>query len=261
MVLSGKQRKDAILEQLYRKGHILVKDVAAEMGISEATARRDLKAMAGAGEVEVVYGGATLRRGADFSFRSKSSRNVEAKRVIGQLAAGLIRDGDQLFLDSGTTTYEMARLLKGRRGLSVIVNSLRLVEELALVPDVQVIVVGGQYRVDRMDTVGPMAIAALDPLRGYRAFIGADGASMEFGLMASDIDSAHLYRMAVRNAGETVLVADHTKFEAASLYKILDWEAVRTVVTDRAPSPAWREFFNGRGIALVLPPEPAPAAG
>ena len=253
MVYSGKQRKVRILEILYRSGHVLVKDLAVEMGISEATVRRDLKTMAEAQELELVYGGATLKRNADFSFRSKNNRNIEAKRVVGELAVGLIQDGDQIFLDSGSTTFQIAGLLKGRRSLSVIANSIRLAEELAAIPDVNVIMLGGQYRSDRMDTVGPLAMEAMEQLRGYKAFIGADGVSMDFGPAANDIESSHLYRLAVRHARETILVLDHTKFEVPSLYKIVEWEAISTVVTDRLPPPEWIRFFEDKKVALVAP--------
>lgn len=253
MVYSGKQRKETILEQIYRNGHVLVKDLAIELSISEATVRRDLKAMADAQEVELIYGGATLKRHADFSFRSKSTLNVEAKRVIGQLASTLIQDGDQIFLDSGSTTFQMAGLLKGKRHLSVIANSIRLAEELSAIPDVNIIMLGGQYRVDRMDTIGPLAMEAMEQLRGYRAFIGADGVSMDFGLAASDIESSHLYRLVVRHARETVLVLDHTKFESPSLYKIVGWDSVSTVVTDHLPSPGWQAFLSAQQVSLVTP--------
>ena len=253
MVYSGKQRKDYILERVYRNGHVLVKDLAIELSISEATVRRDLKTMADAQEVELIYGGATLKRHADFSFRSKNIQNVEAKRRVGELAVNLIQDGDQIFLDSGTTTFQMAGLLKGKRRVSVIAHSIRLAEELSAIPDINIIMLGGQYRVDRMDTVGPLALEAMEQLRGYRAFIGADGVSMDFGLAASDIESSHLYRLAVRHARETILVLDHTKFEAPSLYKIVDWEAVSTVVTDQAPTPEWCEFLKSKKVTLVAP--------
>jgi len=253
VVYSGKQRKDYILERVYRNGHVLVKDLAIELSISEATVRRDLKTMADAQEVELIYGGATLKRHADFSFRSKNIQNVEAKRRVGELAVNLIQDGDQIFLDSGTTTFQMAGLLKGKRRVSVIAHSIRLAEELSAIPDINIIMLGGQYRVDRMDTVGPLALEAMEQLRGYRAFIGADGVSMDFGLAASDIESSHLYRLAVRHARETILVLDHTKFEAPSLYKIVDWEAVSTVVTDQAPTPEWCEFLKSKKVTLVAP--------
>ena len=253
MVYSGKQRKDFILERIYRNGHVLVKDLAVELSISEATVRRDLKTMADAQELELIYGGATLKRHADYSFRSKNILNVEAKRRVGELAVNLIQDGDQIFLDSGTTTFQMAGLLKGKRRVSVIAHSIRLAEELSAIPDINIIMLGGQYRVDRMDTVGPLALEAMEQLRGYRAFIGADGVSMDFGLAASDIESSHLYRLAVRHARETILVLDHTKFEAPSLYKIVDWEAVSTVVTDQAPTPEWCEFLKSKKVTLVAP--------
>jgi DeoR/GlpR family transcriptional regulator of sugar metabolism len=253
VVYSGKQRKDIILERVYRNGHVLVKDLAVEMSISEATVRRDLKTMADAQELELIYGGATLKRHADFSFRSKNIRNVEAKRRVGELAVNLIQDGDQIFLDSGTTTFQMAGLLKGKRSLSVIANSIRLAEELSAIPDINIIMLGGQYRVDRMDTVGPLAMEAMEQLRGYRAFIGADGVGMDFGLAASDIESAHLYRLAVRHARETILVLDHTKFESPSLYKIVDWESISTVVTDQIPTPEWQDFLSKKKVSLVAP--------
>jgi len=253
MVLSGKQRKNAILERIYQKGHVLIKELSQEMAISEATVRRDLKALADAQEVELIYGGATVKRGADFSFRSKSRRYSEAKRIVGELAADLVRDGDQIFMDSGTTTFEMVDFLKSKRAVSVIANSIRLAEELSRAPDRTVIMLGGQYRPDRMDMVGPLAVSAIDQLRGFRAFIGADGLSMDFGLTAADIDSAHLYRLVIQNARETILAVDHTKFEAPSLYKIVDWAPITTVVTDRPPSTEWREFLQTRNIALIFP--------
>jgi DeoR/GlpR family transcriptional regulator of sugar metabolism len=249
-----RDRRDFINSQVLKYKHVTVKDLAARMEVSEATVRRDLRELAKDGQVELVYGGATLPRRSDYSFESKSTRNVEAKRVVGNLAAGLVEDGDHLMLDSGSTCFQMVDGLKEKRGLSVIMNSSRLVEELAAAPDINLIVLGGQYRPDRMDTVGPLAHATLDQLRGYTAFIGADGVGMEFGPAASDIESAGLYRLAVKNARETILLVDHTKFSAQSLFRIVEWDSVSRVVTDRPPGAEWEEFFDSRGIRLLLPP-------
>ena len=112
MTYSTQERRERILAQGYEKSHLTVKDLAAEMSVSEATIRRDLKALAEQNQLELVYGGATLPRNNGFSFQSKSIRQVEAKRIIGQLAAGLAADGDQVFLDSGTTCFQMARFLR-----------------------------------------------------------------------------------------------------------------------------------------------------
>lgn len=251
--MNSKQRRDLILKTAYARGSVDVKSLAREMGISEATVRRDLRLLAEENLIELVYGGATLPRSADFSFRARSLRNIEAKRTIGRLAAELVRDHDQIFMDSGTTTFEMCPFLRRRRGLSVIVNSARLAVELGSLPEIGIIVLGGQYRSDRNDLIGPLALSTLEQLRGYQAFIGADGLSTDFGVTASDIDSAHLYRQVIRHAREVVLLVDHTKLQAPSLYKITEFDSIACVVTDQQPDDAWCRFFEANGIRLIHP--------
>lgn len=249
---TSRSRREQILAALFEKRHVTARDLAVDMAVSEATVRRDLKALADDGQIELVYGGATIRRPADYSFRSKGGRSVEAKKSIGRLAADLVRDDEQIFLDSGTTCFEMIPYLKARKRLSIIVNSARLALELDA-PGLSVILIGGQYRPDRMDSVGPLAVATLEQLRGYVCFIGADGVDMNFGPAAADIESAHLNRSAVRNARQTVLLVDHSKFAATSLFKIVDWDRVSRLVTDRPPSPEWMDFLTARGIQVDYP--------
>src|SRR5512139_402310 len=99
MSLTTKQRGDLILRRILEHGHVEVKALAQEMSVSEATVRRDLRPLADTGQVELVYGGATLPRATDFSFRTKATRNIEAKRIIGGLAAALVGDNEQVFID------------------------------------------------------------------------------------------------------------------------------------------------------------------
>ncbi|MGA2264335.1 MAG: DeoR/GlpR family DNA-binding transcription regulator [Acidobacteriota bacterium] len=260
MSLTSKQRHDQILSEILERGHVEVKMLARKLAVSDATVRRDLRALADEGQVDLAYGGATLPRPTDFSFRSKAVRNVEAKRIIGQLAAGLVSDNEQVCLDSGTTCFELCRHLRRRRGLLVVVNSARLAMELGTYPETRVLMLGGQYRPDRMDTVGPLATATIEQLRGYLAFIGADGMSMDFGISASDIESAHLYRQVIRNARETILLVDHTKFLTLSLFKICEMSEISRIVTDQKPLPEWLEFLQAQGIALYYPETASPAA-
>jgi DeoR family transcriptional regulator of aga operon len=253
MSLTSKQRHGQILAEILQCGHVAVKKLALRFAVSEATVRRDLRVLADEEQVELTYGGATLPRPSDFSFRSKAVRNVDAKRTIGRLAADLVSDNEQICVDSGTTCFELCRHLKGRRGLLVIANSARLAVELGAVPDVRVLMLGGQYRPDRMDFIGPLATATIEHLRGYLAFIGADGFSMDFGVSASDIESAHLYRQVIRNARETVLLVDHSKFLTPSLFKICEMSEISRIVTDQRPLPDWLDFLNVQGIALYYP--------
>lgn len=257
MSLNPRQRRNDILSAVLTRGHADVKTLAAEMLVSEATVRRDLRQLADEKLVELVYGGATVPRSHDVSIRSRALRNMEAKRIVGQLAAQLVTDRDMLYLDGGTTCFEMRHGLRMRSGLSVIVNSWRLAVELAEAPDVNIIQIGGHYRNEREDCVGPLAAHTIDQLRGYVAFISADGLSTDFGLWSNDIETAYLYQHVIRNARDTVLLVDHTKFAAPSLFRICDWGPVSRVVTDQRPSQEWTAFFEEQGIELVCPAEAA----
>jgi DeoR family transcriptional regulator, glycerol-3-phosphate regulon repressor len=252
MVNSAQTRRKLILDEIFARRTVTVVDLASATEASEATIRRDLKSLADEGEIDLVYGGASIRRSSDFSFRSKHQRNIEAKELIGRLATSLVRDDDQIFLDSGTTCFKMAPILKRKRGLSIITNSARLAIELDA-PNTHVILIGGQYRPDRMDCVGPIAASTFDQLRGYVCFVGADGLSVDFGPSANDVESAHFNRQAVQNSREAILLVDHSKFSAPSLFKIVDWEFISRVVTDVCPSQEWMTFFEGRGVSVIYP--------
>jgi len=251
------RRRDTILSQVYRHGHVEVGLLSHELGVSEATVRRDLRNMATEGLLDLTHGGASVSRTPDYSFLSKATHNMEAKGIIGRLAAEMVCDGEQIFLDSGTTCFQMTGPLRGKRGLSVIVNSIRTAQEL-FTPGLHVLLLGGQYRPDRMDAVGPMAGASMDQLRGYRAFFGSDGLGKDFGPTATDIDSASLFGQAVRSAREAVLLVDHSKFDAPALYRIVEWKAVSRVVTDTRPTEDWMAFFGRVGIHVTYPEEQTP---
>jgi DeoR/GlpR family transcriptional regulator of sugar metabolism len=179
-------------------------------------------------------------------------RNIEAKKTIAQLAGGLVQDGDQIFLDSGTTCFAMTAPLRGKKRLSVIVNSIRIAQELKA-PGVETLLLGGQFRQERMDTVGPVALETLEQFRGYRAFIGSDGLSIESGLSSVDIESAHIIKLVSRNARENILLADSSKFGRPALYKIMDFENVSMVITEKRPSDEWTEFFESQHVNVLYP--------
>lgn len=248
---TGDRRED-ILALAYERGQVTVRDLTQTLCVSEATVRRDLHSLADGGLLELTHGGAKVSRSSDYSFMSKSVRNVEAKKTIASLAAEFVDDGDQIFLDSGTTCFQMASSLRSKRSLSVIVHSVRTAQELVS-PGVKTFILGGQYRPERMDTIGPMATASLERLRGFKAFVGTDGLGIDFGLTSVDIDSVHILSLAARNAMDTILLADSSKFDQPSLYKILDFSSISTVVTEKKPSDEWIEFLESQKIKTIYP--------
>jgi len=219
--------------------------------------RRDLRRMADEGLLELVYGGATLPRKGNYSIHYRQTRNIEAKRLIGRLAAELVHNDDSLFIDSGTTCACMAPNLTRKRNLSILTNSSLVAAEIGEKTDFTVLQLGGKFRYERMDSVGPFAQMLIEQVSGYRAFLGADGLGLDIGLTSTDIDTAHLYRSVILHASDTTLLVDHTKFSAPTLYKIIGMDTINRLVTDQAPPPEWMDLLERHDIDVILPEETA----
>lgn len=254
MSISKLQRKDQILKALYEKGHLEVRELSLRFSISEATVRRDLRRLADDDLIELVYGGATIPRKNNFSIRGRQARNIEAKEIIGRLAVHkLVREGDCIFVESGSTCACMIPHLLGFQKLDVITNSTTIAAELGKHANFNVLLLGGKFRYERMDSVGPFAQMVIEQLSGYRSFIGADGMSMDFGLTCTDVETAHLYRSVINHASLTTVLVDHTKFSAPTLYKLIDLSGINCVITDRIPPQDWIEVLNRLDIDLIYP--------
>jgi DeoR/GlpR family transcriptional regulator of sugar metabolism len=249
---STRDRRGQVLDELLERKHVSVRGLAESMAVSESTVRRDLRALAQQREATLVHGGATLPRQVDHSFKTKQDRNADAKKVIGRLAADLVADHEQVFLDSGSTCMALVPHLAKKTGLCVLTHSLRVALEPFSATS-SLILIGGQYRADRMDTVGPIAMRMLEQVHGYLAFVGADGLSREHGVMANDIESADLNRVVVGNARETVLLADQSKLSTTSLFRIVGWDRIGKLVTDAPPDPEWRAFLDDQAIDVIYP--------
>jgi DeoR family fructose operon transcriptional repressor len=259
MRMSTQERRGRILASIFETGEVTVDGLAASLKTSTSTVRRDLRALAAANCIRLVYGGAQLVARYDISFRAKSVLNVEAKKTVARLASGLVNDGDVIFVDAGTTTLEMAPFLNRKRGITVITHSTQLVHELDE-PSLNVILLGGRYRADILEVVGPMTLMAGQQFHGYKAFLGANAVSMDTGASCTDMDSSHVCAMAVRNADSVVLLADSTKFQQRSFCKVAGFEDISKIVTDRPLTKEWVEFLAERKIEVITPESAARSA-
>lgn len=253
MRASISQRRDKILSYIAAAGHVSVHDLASVLGFSESTLRRDLRSLAREHSITLTHGGATLVRQFDPSFRGRWALNIEAKKIVGQLAASMVRDGETIFVDGSTTCFQMIPHLKTKCDLTVVTHSARIALEFD-VGAVGVILIGGTYRPGILDCVGPMAVRAIDSMRGYTAFLGADGLGMDFGVSAFDPECAHISAAVASNAKRTVVVVDHTKFYHNALHRMADFDEISCIVTDRRPTAEWERFLESRGIQLAVPP-------
>ena len=252
MGIAAELRHKKILDTLRTKGRVFVKDISAKFGVTEVTIRRDLAFLHRNGLVKKTYGGAVLSSPeVKSSVFYRQKRKVGAKKTVGRLASELIKDGDIIYLEAGSTCYEIIPYLQDKNNLTIIVNSLYLMRRLHELSGHKVIIIGGQYRPDRMDMVGPNAEIAIAQLGGFKAFTGADDISIDSGISGADVITVGFAKLVLKRASQVIFVGDYTKFDNPALYKIADIDQLDYIVTDTEPSAAWHEIAKQKHIKLI----------
>lgn len=229
-----------------------VATLCTHFGMSEATVRRDLRALAHDNRVLRTYGGAAAvgAREPELSLEERRISAQAQKEAIALAALGFIDDDDTLFLDGGTTTAALARLLLGRSSVHVVTNNLLVVSPL-VASGVRVTIVGGDVRPTSMSTLGPLAQVVLSRLSVDKAFLGADGVVAELGLCEASSDQAYLKECAMRQAAHVFVLATADKLGRASQQHWAPFERAWTLVTDDAARPEQLAPFEAQERVTV----------
>jgi len=247
------ERQKQILSLLTKQGRLSVSEIVEQFSISLATARRDLESLAEQGKLQRVHGGAITIEQAppELPILQRESEQANEKQRIGQAAAALVQDGETVFLGSGTTVLEAARALRGRRNLSVITNSLAVVNALAGAEGVSVICLGGMLRNSELSFIGHITELAMAELRADKILIGTRAISIEHGLTHDYLAETVTDRAVLKAGKEIIVLADHTKFGRASAVLLAPLEQVHTIVTDGQTSNEFIKAVRGRGIKVI----------
>lgn len=248
------ERRNKILELIEQHGKVRVGDLSRRFKTSEVTIRNDLKDLQGRGLVRRAHGGAVKveRVSVDPSLKVKAERHAEEKRRIGAAAAALVRDGDSIILDSGSTTQQVAAHLKGRKDLKVITNGLNVAQELLGAKNVQLIILGGVIRQNSYSVVGHFAEQMLTQLSADKLFLGADALDLDFGLSTPNLEESQVNRMMTQIARERILVADSSKFGRRSLSRIAALSEIDKIITDNDLDEETRKELRARDVELIL---------
>ena len=245
-----------LIEFIKKEGGISV-GVASEMfGISEVTARRYLNEIASMETLPVrrVRGGIILETGkgsVEFMFETKLSMNLEEKKRIAKKALEFIEDGDSLILDSGTTTYQLARLLGRRKGLKVITVDVKVAEEAAKSPENEVYIVGGKVRAGYFSVGGEMAIEMLEMFRVEKVFLSADAVHPKYGITNSSTFEAKVKETISRLGKKTVLLADHTKIGKVAFVRAVPVERIDYLITTEGADESVLRELEEIGIVVI----------
>lgn len=246
------RRHDEILKRIARAGTVSVEELARGFGVSRETIRRDLKALAGRGRVDVVHGGAARRETVEAALDQRSHENAAGKAAIGRAAARLVEDGMVVLLDSGTTTLEVARALAGKRNLTVCTNGLANAQLMCRLPGTRVHVLGGEVDVTDEAMVGIDVIQALARFRVDIAFVGAGGLSEEGEVTDYTRAGAEQRARMVEAAERAYFVIDRTKFGRLTPIRIANAGTATGFVVDVEPPRRMAGCWAARGQQVIV---------
>ena len=248
------ERRRRICELLRERGKVTVDALAVRFGTSQVTVRADLSVLESTGALTRTHGGALSVEDTDQPLNVKQLQHYAEKLCIAEAACRLIRDGETIILDSGTTTAEIARRMRKLelRSVNVITNALNIAALLIDVPAVRLIMPGGILRRESNSLSGHMAEAALANLQADRLYLGADGVDPELGVMTPHLAEAELNAKMIRISRQVVVVADSSKFMRRNISLIAKVEQLHLLITDRAAPEAAVEELRRRGVEVQL---------
>lgn len=232
----AEERRAAIMDMLERTSSVQVSDIAETFGVSSVTARADLDALASAGKLRRTHGGAvSLHKKLTVSVQDQRINvNVEAKQAIARTAIGLVRDGDTVFVDSGTTALEFVRMLDMRSSITVITADITIADFIdESLPGVTVIMLGGELRQGHRYLFGPLTMAALGALHADLAVICPGAFVANRGFMTDFPQMAEIKTAAIQVASRSAVLMDASKLSARGTYCFAPINAVDYIVVDR----------------------------
>ena len=251
-------RQKKILELLLQKGTVSAAELSSEFGVSRITIRRDLDALAADSLLERTRGGAEAiyHPQLESLFDEKDHIAKWEKRVIGKYVASLIQEQATIFLNAGSTNLEVLRHL-APRPVKVVTNNAAALT-LDLPPEIELIILGGEYRLQSRSLVGEIALNAIRHIFSSVTVLGINGISVETGLTSAVYQETTINRAMIENSsGKVIVVADHSKMNVVSSFLTCPLQKVDLLVTDWLSPPAFLNELREAGVKVVAVSEEA----
>ncbi|MBR0092904.1 MAG: DeoR/GlpR transcriptional regulator [Lachnospiraceae bacterium] len=247
------ERRESILELLRKKGYMTVKDLSSKLYVSYPTIRRDLAVLEKEGVLKRVHGGVSLVNPESslepLDFRSRISKGE--KGIIAGIASTLIRDGNTIFLDSGSTCLALAYAMRSIPGLTVLTNGLRNVPVLSQCENIRISLPGGHYDIRHSCLVGEDAASFVAAHHADLCFVSCTGLDAEHGASVIYSDDISVKKAFQRHSTKTILMMDHTKYNKSLFYRVYDYTEFDVLITDTPVPDDIRQKCEAHGVELI----------
>jgi len=253
-------RENYILKMLLATGRLSTSEVVEALSVSEATVRRIFVSMETSGKVVRNYGGIILPTSIpEYSFETHNKEATQEKKIIGKLASTIVQEGDIIYLDCGTTVFNMALALDERvnnqeiTNVTIVTNSIANV--LVLTPNIscRVVLIGGMYNGARRDFSGILTESYLQSFHFTKCFLGADGVSSSMAVTSTEVEISQLNKSVIARSDKAYILIDHSKFGKNSFVSYASLSDVTGFVTDMEPSPTIISSLDSPNIQICYP--------
>lgn len=247
------ERQKKIIEILMLKKVQKLPELAEELNISIDTLRRDINLLDKQGKIKKIYGGIKLVESefAESPMDARMVGHLEEKKMIAQKCSEYINDGDCIYLDSGSTTYQIAKYIKNKKNLTVITNSIPVVNEL-MNSAVELIIIGGKVRLNEQSVIAYDYLFNFSELNILKAFICASGITLEKGISDYNLEEAQTRKKIIDLSKEVYVAADHTKFGKDVTIGIASLDKIGYIITDRNIDRGFLQKFKTKRTSLII---------
>ena len=247
------ERQEKIIRYINKVEKVTIEDIIDLMKISKSTVRRDLIELERKNLITRTRGGALKKIffKYEFSLNEKKDLNIDKKKKIAQISRKFINEGDIIYISGGTTTLELAKVLFGIKNLTVFTNAINILLELINYPDIDIKLVGGDFRKKTFSMVGQEAINYIDRYNFGKAFVGVNGISIEEGFTTPNELEAAVDGKMIKRSKEIFMLADKSKFGAVAFSTTCSIEDVDYIITDGPPDARIIEEIQKKGVRII----------
>ena len=251
--MTSRERRNKIMEMLRENKSVYISDLAKFFDVSAMTIRRDLQKFSEMGAITLIHCGATLNEGTMplATVKARSQRMTLEKYKIAQYCAGLIRPGNSVYLDAGSTTIEIAEAIKGLQNIAVLTNSLPVQNILSDSEKIQLFSMPGIYDKTSKGFFGDMTCRFIRTFNIDIAFFGLDSIDISKGITTPDLKDQSIKMAILERANKKVAAVDHTKINKATFAQVCPINSLNMIVTGKAADKEFVEKARKRGVEVV----------